>query len=153
MKSIFLLVLLVAALMLAGCAGTAGAVPAAGDSSPVSAANGDLSRVDSQGAVIVQVTPRNLDAPAGELQFDVAMNTHSVDLAMDLAPLSTLTTDTGVTVQASLWQAARGGHHVSGMLAFPSTEDGKPILAGAHLLTLTMRNVDAPARVFTWDLR
>jgi hypothetical protein len=101
---------------------------------------------------VFQVTPLNLGTPADTLQFDVAMNTHSVDLSMDLAVLSTLSTDTGATVPASKWDAVPGGHHVSGTLIFPSAQGGKSILDGANKLTLTIVNVDTPARVFEWEL-
>ncbi len=120
---------------------------------PPPAQAGDLSRVDEQGMVVIEVKPLNLDASAGDLEFAVSMDTHSVDLGMDLAPLSTLTSDTGVTVQATLWDAPRGGHHVSGRLTFPAEKNGKSILAGASKLTLTISNVDAPARTFEWTLR
>ena len=108
---------------------------------------------DSQGAVEVVVTPLDLGSQPEKLSFDVALNTHSVDLSMDLAALATLTTDTGLTVQASAWDAPRGGHHVSGTLSFPSSVDGKAILDGATKLTLTLKDVDAPERTFAWDLR
>jgi hypothetical protein len=114
--------------------------------------NSELARLDEQGAVVFQVTPLNLGTPADTLQFDVAMNTHSVDLSMDLAVLSTLSTDTGATVPASKWDAVPGGHHVSGTLIFPSAQGGKSILDGANKLTLTIVNVDTPARVFEWEL-
>ena len=116
-------------------------------------ANDEMSRMDEQGAVIFEVTPLNLGMPANTLEFDVAMNTHSVDLSMDLAQLATLTTDAGATVQATKWDAIPGGHHVSGKLIFPSMQDGKPILEGASKLTLTIINVDAAARVFQWELK
>lgn len=116
-------------------------------------ASADLTRIDQQGAISFEVTPLNLSAPADQLDFDVALGTHSVDLSMDLATLSTLTTDTGVTVQATLWDAPRGGHHVEGKLIFPSTQDGKSILDGAGKLTLTITDADAPSRVFEWDLK
>jgi hypothetical protein len=115
--------------------------------------NSELARLDEQGAVVFEVTPLNLGTLADTLDFDVAMNTHSVDLSMDLAARSTLSTDTGVTVQASQWDAILGGHHVSGTLIFPSVRDGKPILEGASTLTLTIANVDAPSRIFEWELR
>jgi hypothetical protein len=115
--------------------------------------SGELTRLDEQGAVIFEVTPLNLGTPADTLEFDVAMNTHSVDLSMDLAPLSTLSTDTGVTVQASKWDAVPGGHHVEGTLIFPSAQAGKFILEGATKLTLTIVNVDAPSRLFEWELK
>lgn len=113
---------------------------------------GDLTRSDQQGAVTVNVTPLNLADPSDQLEFDIALETHSVDLSMDLATLATLTTDTGITVQATTWDAPRGGHHVEGKLIFPATEDGKAILDNASKLTLTITNVDAPSRVFEWPV-
>jgi hypothetical protein len=113
----------------------------------------DLARSDQQGAVTVTVTPLNLDNPSDPLEFDVALETHSVDLSMDLATLATLTTDTGISVPATLWDAPRGGHHVTGKLIFPMTKDGLSILAGAGTLTLTLVNVDVPARSFEWNLK
>lgn len=113
----------------------------------------ELARIDEQGAVVFDVIPLNLGVPADTLEFDVAMNTHSVDLSMDLAALSTLSTDAGVTVQASKWDATPGGHHVQGTLIFPAAQDGKSILEGASKLTLTIVDVDAASRVLEWELR
>ena len=112
----------------------------------------DLARADEQGAVTVAVTPLNLNKPGQTLDFEVAMNTHSVDLSMDLSALATLTTDAGRTVRATGWDAPKGGHHVSGRLSFPASVDGAPLLKGAKKLTLTLQNVDAPERTFTWVL-
>lgn len=108
-------------------------------------------RLDDQGAVSVEITPLNLNDAWDSIDFQVAMNTHSVDLSMDLAALATLTTDTGHTVQASLWDAPSGGHHVSGKLSFPASAENGPVLEGAKKLTLTLVNVDAPERVFVWE--
>ncbi len=113
----------------------------------------DLARVDQQGMVSIEVIPTDLGSATDTLDFDVAMNTHSVDLSMNLATLSTLTTDTGATVPASVWEApGGGGHHVRGTLVFPAIANGKPILEGATRLTLTIRNVDAASRSFEWLL-
>ena len=139
--------LLTLSLMLAAC--TATTIPLLSDSAPAPAAT----RVDQQGAIIVEVTPLNLDTPADTLEFEVVMDTHSIDLGMDLATLATLTTDTGIKVQAVLWDAPRGGHHVSGKLIFPATKDGASILADAGRLTLTIINLDASSLVFEWELR
>ncbi|RIK32510.1 MAG: hypothetical protein DCC56_01500 [Anaerolineae bacterium] len=114
--------------------------------------NKNMTRLDEQGMVVVEITPLNLGTPAETLNFDVVLNTHSVDLSMDLATLATLTTDTGASVQAVSWDAPRGGHHVSGILIFPSIQDGKFILEGATKLTLTILDVDVPSRVFEWEL-
>lgn len=166
MKRFLLPALMTLALILAACAPSqskanptgpqsASVSTQAAISSPGNDANAttDLTRSDAQGAVTVDVTPLNLNNPSDKLEFDVAMNTHSVDLSMDLATLATLTTDTGITVQATLWDATPGGHHVSGKLIFPATKDGKSILEGASKLTLTIINVDAPSRVFEWQLK
>jgi len=114
----------------------------------------DLTRTDDQqGTVTVQVTPLNLENPSVQLEFDVVLDTHTIDLGMDLTTLSTLTTDTGVSVEATLWDAPLGGHHVEGKLIFPATKDGKSILEGATKLTLTILNVGAPSRIFKWELK
>ena len=126
-------------------------VPAGID--PFAPQAGDLVRVDQQGAVSVEVTPPELSEVSEELEFEVALNTHSVDLSMDLATLSTLSTDTGLEVAATQWNAPRGGHHVSGTLSFPASQNGKSILAGARRVTLTIRDLDASTRTFAWDLR
>lgn len=151
MKRYLLPLLLTTALVLAACSASdqASAEPAPA-SEEAASANNTLTRSDVQGAVTVNVTPLNLDNPSDELEFDIALETHSVDLSMDLATLATLTTDTGITVQATKWDAPRGGHHVEGTLIFPATKDGKAILDNASELTLMIADVDALSRVFQW---
>jgi hypothetical protein len=109
------------------------------------------SQVDDQGAVQVEVIPLNLNEPGETLDFDVFLNTHSVDLSMDLAELATLTTDNGQIVQASRWDAPRGGHHVEGMLSFPANIGGDFLLADVTRITLTIVDLAAPERVFVWE--
>lgn len=154
MKRIVLI--LMVSLLLAACAPAQTSKPTAqapaSTSIPV-AGSSDLSRTDSQGAVTVKITPLNLDKPGDTLKFDVAMDTHSVDLSMDLTTLATLTTDTGLTIQASKWEAPGGGHHAEGSLSFPALKDGKSILDGAKKLTLTITGIDNASRMFTWDLK
>ncbi|GJM40263.1 MAG: hypothetical protein DHS20C20_05450 [Ardenticatenaceae bacterium] len=108
--------------------------------------------VDEQGAVTIAITPVDLSVEAATLAFEVVMDTHSVDLSMDLAALATLTTDNGRTVKATLWDAVPGGHHVSGVLTFPATLEGTAVLTEATQLTLTITGVDASIRTFTWTL-
>lgn len=171
MKRWIVPILLVFSLLLTACAGGAAASPAGSPPNTAQAApanteaavhpdftpapSDDLKRTDGQGMVTVEVTPLNLSdsADAVTLDFDVAMNTHSIDLSMDIAQLATLTTDTGVSEQATKWEATPGGHHVSGKLIFPATKDGKGVLEGASKLTLTIANLDAPSRVFEWPLK
>lgn len=163
MKSIFsLIVTLVLGLTLAAC-GTALKSIESNPVTPTEVAYAEqpstpdksqgLTRSDTQGAVTFEVTPDNLGNPGNELVFEISMNTHSIDLSMDLATLATLTTDSGNTVQASLWDAPLGGHHVSGKLSFPVNMDGNSLFDGATKLSLIIKDVDAPQRVFTWDLQ
>ena len=153
MKRFLLPLLLTVVLILSACSA---ATPTSDQTAPSTgnetSASADLTRSDGQGTVTVEVTPLNLNVPAETLEFDVLMDTHSVELSMDLAKLATLTTDTGITVQATTWDAPRGGHHVEGKLIFPATQDGKTILDNASKLTLTLTDVDAPSRVFEWPI-
>lgn len=113
----------------------------------------DLLRSDSQGAVEVDVMPVDLDGDDDAmLAFEVGMSTHSVDLSMDLAGLSTLQADNGVTVEALDWSGG-SGHHVQGVLRFPAkASDGRSVMEGASHLVLIIRNVDAQERTFEWNL-
>jgi len=79
------------------------------------------------------------------------MNTHSVNLSMDLAGLSTLETDLGLHVSAGWWSGGTG-HHVQGVLTFPARDEaGRMILDGARTITLRIEGVDAPVREFQWE--
>ena len=111
-----------------------------------------LTRIDSQGAVEFAVTPLNLTTPGETLDFDISLNTHSVDLSWDLAAQSVLTTDTGLEVKGLNWPVG-GGHHYEGTLTFPTkTADGKFLLTGAKKLTLTIQDTGVAWRMFEWEL-
>lgn len=150
MKRILIPAFLILSLILTACSSTS---PAAQDDAPSTPSSNSAMRIDEQGAIIFEIAPLNLALPTDTLEFTVVMTTHSIDLSMDLATLATLTTDTGVSVESTLWDAPRGGHHVEGKLIFPASKDGKSILEGATKITLTIVNVDAPTRVFEWDLK
>jgi hypothetical protein len=105
-------------------------------------------KLDSQGAIMVTVTPINLDAQAERLDFQVDLDTHSGNLAFDLSRLATLNTDTAITVSALTWDAPSGGRHLSGRLSFPVLADGKPILSDASTLTLTIKDIGVPESFF-----
>jgi hypothetical protein len=115
---------------------------------------GDLARFDRQGAVEFVVLPLNLTSgPSQLLEFEISMNTHSVDLSMDLSLVSTLESDLGVQVAAGFWSGG-SGHHVNGVLTFPDKDrSGRPILDGASVLTLRIEGVDAPVREFQWEVQ
>jgi len=152
-------VLAVLASVLAACAGPTSPAAApqtinasASDSGSTASAPADLARTDSQGSVEFVVTPINLAALNETLDFDISMNTHSVDLSWNLAAQSVLTTDTGLEVKGLSWPAG-SGHHYEGTLTFPAkTADGKSLLDGAKRLTLRIRDAGAQERAFEWEV-
>lgn len=107
--------------------------------------------IDEQGAVSVQVIPLNLNKPGTAIQFEVALNTHSVDLSMDLAALATLTSPNGLNLIGTSWDAPLGGHHISGTLSFDLDETDLDLLTEADQLTLVILDLDAPERIFAWE--
>lgn len=163
MKTSVIITLLLIILLLTACGNDATEETAVTDiqiASQVQEVPGDVEKntnhetlVDQQGAVTVAVTPLNLETTNVEtVTFEVAMDTHSVDLSMDLATLATLTTENGNEVLATEWDAEMGGHHVSGILSFPAVIDGTDLLQGASEIELIIRDVDAAERVFSWQL-
>ena len=149
MKNILITVALLFGFLVAGC--SAVSQSAQPSQEPASNPSSDLTRTDEQGAVVVAVQPLNLESADQTLDFEVNLNTHSVDLSMDLAGLATLTTNTGITASAVAWDAPQGGHHVSGKLSFPASVNGTSLLENTTELTLTIRDVAVPERIFQWE--
>ena len=159
MKRLIIPILLILTFLISACASVASTPPPSQpQADPVSTESASpefdsATRMDDQGAIIFEVTPLNLDQTAEALEFNIVLTTHSIDLSMDLAATATLASDTGISVNSTLWDAPRGGHHVEGKLFFPVTVDGKSIFDGAAKLTLTITDVDAPTRTFEWELK
>ena len=158
MKRLLIPALIILTFVITACSATLSPLPTQPPSDPVSTVSASpefdsATRMDDQGAIIFEVTPLDLNQTAESLVFNIVLTTHSIDLSMDLAATATLLTDTGVSVNSTLWDAPRGGHHVEGKLIFPAAQDGKSILDGATKLTLTITNVDAPTRIFEWELK
>jgi hypothetical protein len=88
--------------------------------------------------------------------FQVAMDTHSVDLdGYDLLQLARLRTDQGIEVAPSRWDAPKGGHHRSGTLSFPTTTTGGSPVIGPSTgsVELLIRDVaGVPERTYRWSL-
>ena len=109
---------------------------------------GDLTRTNEGGSVTFAIKPINLGSGASTLDFDVSMNTHSVELNFDLKQLAVLKTDTGAEIKPSAYQVG-SGHHVESKLSFPADK-----ISGARMLTLILKNVSGVAeRTFTWNLQ
>lgn len=135
-----------------GVAANAPSPTIAGDS-PATATQADtsLTRINDAGAVVVEVTPLNLDSPDATLEFQVTLNTHSVELAYDLTQLAVLRDDQGNEVLPSAWEGPAGGHHVVGVLQF----EGRADLMGPDVasLELELRDIaQVPSRTFRWEL-
>lgn len=103
-------------------------------------------KVSEAAEVTVAVTPIMLKRglPAS---FDVAFETHSVDLAFDVEKIAVLTDGSG-SVYTPFWDGTpAGGHHRRGTLRFT------PDFIRTDTLTLTFNDIAGiPVRTFTWDL-
>ncbi len=99
------------------------------------------------GSVTVKVTPLalGLEQP---LVFDLAMDTHSVDLSDDLTKIVIVRDDAGKEYAPIAWEGAGpGGHHREGKLKFAALT-GKPKYVELVIKGLAR----VPERVFRWEL-
>jgi len=145
-----LLLALAVLLVLGACTPTSapgGAATAPAGTTVASATS--ATQVRDGGQVSVAVT---WQGPAAGAVFQVAMDTHSVDLdSLDLGRLATLKTPAG-ELAPSGWDAPKGGHHRTGTLTFAATTaDGRPTI-GAGPIELLIRDVaGVPERSFQWQ--
>src|SRR3990167_8257966 len=76
-------------------------------------------QTDSQGAVIVQVTPIDVSKTAKTWQFKILLNTHTVNLDQDLTKMVILRNSYGDIYTPISWEGdPLGGHHREGTLSF-----------------------------------
>ena len=159
-KAIIISLVVVLGWVLTACSGQAGPTKAAVSSAPADApsapASGNaasseagLTKTKEEASVAVEVTPLNLaDPSATQLDFQIALNTHSVDLSYDLTSIAALRNDAGEEVKPVKWDGpAGGGHHVSGILSFPTLKNR------GQSMTLILRGIAGVAeRKFTWKV-
>ncbi len=106
------------------------------------------SQLSNEKAVMVEVTPLNLPRGGPTFDFEVAFNTHSVDLSFDPAAISILRDDQGREYPAVAWEGAGpGGHHRSGVLRFEA-----PATATKFIEVIIHDVAGVPERVFQWNL-
>ena len=155
MKNWMIIGLTLAGLALAACSSAAASTPTpasniAPEAASVAAPAGEnLTQTNDEAMVTVAVTPLNLsDKSAATLDFDIALNTHSVDLGYDLTRIATLSNDVGEQVQPTKWNGPTGGgHHREGTLSFPQLKKR------GQTLMLTLRGIaGVPERTFTWKV-
>jgi hypothetical protein len=130
--------------LLAGVLITTGALVACGGDDDTSALTSALParQVDS-GAVEVKITPARLDDTGAA--FEIVLDTHSVELALDVAAAATLEVD-GTAWSVDGWDGSRpGGHHREGTLRFTA---GGP---ASGIARLTITGLPEPVEA-TWDL-
>lgn len=98
------------------------------------------------GSVTVIVKPKSLVANQ-PLEFEIAMDTHSVDLSYDMLKTVVLRDNSGKEFFPIDWDGAGpGGHHRSGTIKFAP-------LKISNSITLLVKNVaGVPERVFKWDI-
>ena len=124
----------VAALVLGACAG---------DTEPAATTALERRKV-TVGEVTVTVTPQRVAADGAV--FAVALDTHSVDLDLDIADNARLTVD-GVEWTGATWDgAASGGHHREGRVRF--TGGTRPVTGE---VVLSLDGLDEPV-VARWTL-
>ena len=100
---------------------------------------------DDRGDVIVVVTPIILKQRQ-EAKFDVALDTHSVELSYDLLTVSSLNDDKGNSLKPLSWSGGTGGHHLKGQLVFP------PLSAKAKSVKLVIAGISGFDWKFIWNL-
>jgi hypothetical protein len=102
---------------------------------------------NSGGSVDVAVTPQTLEI-GQPMAFEIAMNTHSVDLSDDMTKLVTLSDETGKEYAPTAWEGGEaGGHHRSGVIKFAALTS-KP--KSVHLVIKGLAKVSE--RTFHWDV-
>jgi hypothetical protein len=161
-RATFYLVLVVAVLavlVLTGCAdqqaagegrpsvSTAQPSPHTTETGQSSTSGWDLSpRRNDAGRVVVDVTPLTLSGDAWE--FEMAFNTHSVNLDFDVTEVSVLRCDQDQKYTPTVWEGpGPGGHHRSGVLKFAALDHS------TSFVEIVIRDVaEVPERVFRWDL-
>ncbi len=153
-QKLFLIVsaLALSALSLVACnSATPTTVPtptvAVPSSTTKSSASAFETKNNSGGSVDVAVTPETLEV-GQPMAFEIAMNTHSVDLSDDMTKIVTLRDDQGKEYTPTGCEGGgAGGHHRSGVIKFAALAS-KP--KSVDLIIKGLAKVSE--RDFHWDL-
>lgn len=102
---------------------------------------------DNTGPVSVTVQPLTL-IDSGDWTFALTLQTHSVDLTMDIVESVVLIDSAGNEIKPTSWDGdPPGGHHRTGVITFTSPE------LSPDTVLMQVRNVaDVPLREFSWQL-
>ncbi len=101
---------------------------------------------NTEGTVMVSVTPQDLSKNAKTWRFAVRLNTHVSPITQDMLKVTSLSVGAGPGEAPTGWDGdPPGGHHRRGVLAFT------PIAPTPETVTLHIRNVGGVSdRAFTW---
>ncbi len=146
---------LLTSVLLAACGGTTAAPTLNNAGQATSASSTPNSKTESAfvaqtvegGSVTVKVTPLKME-PNAPLEFDIVIDTHSVELNDDMMKAVVLRDDSGMEFTPTTWDGpGAGGHHREGKIKFA------PLTMSTKALTLVVKNVaGVPERVFKWEL-
>lgn len=104
-------------------------------------------QTNTDGGVMVKVTPKNISAGSKSWEFEVSLGTHTGDLGQDLAKVSVLMDAEGKEHAAIGWDGdPPGGHHRKGVLRF------QPLESVPQTLELRISGIGGETRVFRWKL-
>ncbi len=113
----------------------------------LAAAASQPTQTNAGGSVTVSVTYLNPEG-AEDARFQVALNTHSIDLdGYDLKTLALLRDNTGKSYQPAQVENEGGGHHRRILMIFP-----KPSPKAKKLELVIKDLAGVKERVFHWDL-
>ncbi len=105
------------------------------------------SKIDEQSGVTITVTPIDILSQSKEWKFNIAMNTHSVEL-QDPTKSTVLVNDKGKEYKPIGWDGLVQGHHMNGMIIF------NQITPTPKFVEIKIRDVGGiPERFFKWDLK
>ncbi len=114
---------------------------------PTGATQNWESKIDTQSAVTITITPIDISPQSKEWKFNIVMDSHSVELDQDLIKTVVLADDQGKEYVPINWKGPVGSHHREGMLTFSQ------VTPAPKYIELKIKNVGGSAeRLFSWNL-
>ncbi len=144
----FIIVLIIVVYSMFKSGNNATALTSGNQPAAVQQSNGKFSpQVNEEANVSIEVTPTVIEK-GKDPQFQIAFNTHSVDLSFDVTKITVLVDDKGNNYSASTWDGSGpGGHHRNGTLSF-----NKP-LSDIKYVELIIKDVGGVSeRKFKWNI-
>jgi|SRR3989338_34930 len=105
-------------------------------------------KIYEKGEITVSVRPLTLSPSASEWEFEVTLDTHSIELNNDMKNSSFLVDNEGNIYQAANWEGdPPGGHHRSGVLKFQP-------LPSSKVIQLMIRGIGGVEKqIFEWRIK